>query len=441
MELESPAGTTVFTTSDPATSSDWSYGFDASSGERVNIFGLELLEDKPAGVSQDVKSYFGAYNTSVRLDTSVLVALGTDFIPKPPDPATIISPSDESTDKPINITLSWGMGLGAESHDIYLGTDETSVTNATNASPEFKGNQVATTYLAASLQYETTYYWRIDEKNQAGTTAGYIWEFTTTEPPPAQASNPVPGDGTGDIERTQALSWTAGARTQSHDVYFGETQGSPDFKGNQALTSYDPPGLLTPNVTYYWRIDEVNVAGTTTGEEWSFTTIIPKTRIDNVINQPFPSTIEIFFNEDLQETATLLTPSSYTFNHGAYATAVSKIGVRVVRVTVENLFDYETFTVTVNENVLNNWNAPMDPNYNSFEFYITPSSAYAQSISAANGRLKSGQEARKIVQDGNFWYILTETGVDMVSRASLANRGFVLDLDGFNTICISGDED
>ena len=41
--------------------------------------------------------------------------------------------------------------------------------------------------------------------------------------------------------------------------------------GNQAGTTYNP-GTLTANATYYWRIDEKNANGTTTGTVWSFTT-------------------------------------------------------------------------------------------------------------------------------------------------------------------------
>jgi hypothetical protein len=40
---------------------------------------------------------------------------------------------------------------------------------------------------------------------------------------------------------------------------------------NQAGTSYDP-GALNYFTTYYWRIDAKNPGGTTTGDEWSFST-------------------------------------------------------------------------------------------------------------------------------------------------------------------------
>jgi hypothetical protein len=91
-------------------------------------------------------------------------------------------------------------------------------------------------------------------------------------PLPEQATNPDPADAETDVVVTKTLSWTAGLGAVSHNVYFG-TDPSPDageFQGNQAGTTFDP-GTLVANVTYYWRIDEVNLQGVTTGVVWSFT--------------------------------------------------------------------------------------------------------------------------------------------------------------------------
>ncbi len=47
--------------------------------------------------------------------------------------------------------------------------------------------------------------------------------------------------------------------------------GGAEFQGNQTGNSFALP-TLSHNVTYHWRIDEVNGEGTTTGDVWSFTT-------------------------------------------------------------------------------------------------------------------------------------------------------------------------
>jgi len=54
-------------------------------------------------------------------------------------------------------------------------------------------------------------------------------------------------------------------------VRFG-TANPPPFVVNQTGTTYNP-GTLANNTTYFWRIDEQNAGGTTTGTVWSFTTV------------------------------------------------------------------------------------------------------------------------------------------------------------------------
>jgi len=181
----------------------------------------------------------------------------------PPGQASSPSPANGATSVGITTDLSWTAGSGATSHDVYFGTP---------TSPPFIQNQAGTTYDTGTMAYNTTYYWRIDEKNAAGTTTGVVWSFTTVVAPPGQASNPSPANGATSVAITTDLSWTAGSGATSHDVYFG-TASPGTFRGNQAGTTYDT-GTMTNNTTYYWRIDEKNAGGTTTGIVWSFTTIV-----------------------------------------------------------------------------------------------------------------------------------------------------------------------
>ncbi len=89
-----------------------------------------------------------------------------------------------------------------------------------------------------------------------------------------EAINPNPADGATNVSLyTAYLSWTSGSGATSHDVYFGTT--SPGmFQGNQSGTTFDP-GTMAYYTTYYWRIDEVNKWGKTTGTVWRFTTFRP----------------------------------------------------------------------------------------------------------------------------------------------------------------------
>ncbi|RPH38935.1 MAG: hypothetical protein EHM87_24905, partial [Burkholderiales bacterium] len=90
--------------------------------------------------------------------------------------------------------------------------------------------------------------------------------------PPSQASNPTPADSDVNVSVTTTLSWMAGDRAASHNVYFGTESTPPLVSSSYTDTTYDP-GQLSNGTTYYWRIDENNARGTTTGTIWSFTTI------------------------------------------------------------------------------------------------------------------------------------------------------------------------
>jgi hypothetical protein len=134
---------------------------------------------------------------------------------------------------------------------------------------------------AAAGQASATLRFRFDSE---GDIAGNFWQVDDVElevfgggPPPAnlpgQASNPNPADSATGVPANAGLSWTAGSDATSQDVYFGTNPdpGAGELQGNQAGTTFDP-GVFAYSTTYYWRIDEVNANGTTTGDTWSLTT-------------------------------------------------------------------------------------------------------------------------------------------------------------------------
>ena len=183
----------------------------------------------------------------------------------PPNQATSPSPANSATDVSANADLSWSAGLYATSHDVYFGTD------STPGSTEFQGNQGSNSFDPGALQYDTTYYWRIDEKNSYGTTTGTVWSFTTESmQQPAQASDARPWDSSTSVAVYANLYWADAAYAESYDVYFG-TASPGASQGNQTATTFEP-GTLAGSTTYYWRIDAKNSLGTTTGTVWSFTT-------------------------------------------------------------------------------------------------------------------------------------------------------------------------
>jgi len=179
------------------------------------------------------------------------------------------------------VNLSWEPGSFAVSHDVYLGDNFEDVNNGTGGT--FRGNQTVTFLVAGfpgfaypdGLVPGTTYYWRIDEVNDANPNnpwKGDVWSFTV---PRKTAYDPVPPDGAEFVETDVTLSWTAGFGAKLHAVYFGDNF---DDVSNAAGGSTQPettytPGPLELGQTYYWRVDEFDSLNTHKGDVWSFMTL------------------------------------------------------------------------------------------------------------------------------------------------------------------------
>jgi Concanavalin A-like lectin/glucanases superfamily len=182
------------------------------------------------------------------------------------------------------VNLSWSAGDFAVSHNVYLGDNFDEVNTATPDSNTFRGNQTSTTFLAGFPGYAfpdglvpgTTYYWRIDEVNDAEPNSpwkGPIWSFSI---PPRTAYNPSPAVGAQFVGPDVTLTWTPGFGAKLHHVYLGTNRadveaGTPDTdKGPAGVASFT--AKLESEKVYYWRVDEFDGTNTYKGDIWAFTT-------------------------------------------------------------------------------------------------------------------------------------------------------------------------
>ena len=226
------------------------------------------------------------------------------------------SPADGAYQEDTWVTLSWSAGDFAVSHDVYMGDNFKDVDSG--AANTFWGNQTTTFYVAGFPGYAfpdglvpgTTYYWRIDEVNEADPNSpwkGDIWSFTV---PPKTAYNPVPADGAQFVDPNVDLSWTAGFGGKLHTVYIGtDFDNVNDATGgtSQGPASYNP-GTLESGKVYYWRVDEFDGTGTYKGDVWSFTT-------PGAVGNPVPANGAA----DVKMTATLSwTPANNAASHEVY---------------------------------------------------------------------------------------------------------------------------
>ena len=96
------------------------------------------------------------------------------------------NPSNGATGVKMTATLSWAPADSAASHQVYFGTEEEAVRNATTASPEYKGTTALGSegYDPGKLTWYTNYYWRVDEVNNVHPDSpwkGPVWTFTTAD--------------------------------------------------------------------------------------------------------------------------------------------------------------------------------------------------------------------------------------------------------------------
>jgi len=83
-------------------------------------------------------------------------------------------------DEPIDVTLGFRAGREAARHDVYLSSDEQAVIDGTAP----VATVTETSYGPLSLDLGMTYYWRVDEVNDAETPTtwkGDLWDFRTQE--------------------------------------------------------------------------------------------------------------------------------------------------------------------------------------------------------------------------------------------------------------------
>ena len=135
-----------------------------------------------------------------------------------------------------------------------------------------------------NLDWETTYYWRIDIWNNLDELEpGINWSFTTRGNAPPNIPTPKnPFNGTDEIPIDIILEWFGGdpdGDETTYDVYFGEFDpfnDPPLVASDITKTSYDPTPLgqtLNFSTKYAWKIVAWDYYGlNSSGEKWNFLT-------------------------------------------------------------------------------------------------------------------------------------------------------------------------
>jgi len=148
-------------------------------------------------------------------------------------------PASGQIDVTHTAVLTWSAGYKAARHDVYFGADAEAVANADTSSPEYVGKKDlgGESYEPGELQWNTTYYWRVDEVNDLDSDSpwiGHVWSYTTGD-------FLVVDDFEGYDARNAQIwwAWKDGLGYAAHDdepAYPGNGTGS--MVGDEATSSF-----------------------------------------------------------------------------------------------------------------------------------------------------------------------------------------------------------
>jgi hypothetical protein len=148
--------------------------------ERKETGNFEVVDTVPENTMayidsglNDLTQYYYRVRAFTLSDTSIytnILSATTHSDTSPPLQATNPVPADNFENVRTSSSLGWKKGVGADSHQLYLGL---------NNPPDFITNLSENNYKPDALLSGNTYYWRVDEVNVNDTTQGEVWSFTT----------------------------------------------------------------------------------------------------------------------------------------------------------------------------------------------------------------------------------------------------------------------
>ncbi len=311
----------------------FAYSYDAAEGRRFYKNGSLIFEDTVSetpqastgilsiGNEQPLSRYVNGTMDDIRIynnvlsEPEILAAMeGGEGYPYALGPV----PKDGILYSDTWVSLGWKAGDFALSHDVYFGENFDDINDGTPDSSGFQGNQASIFFVVGFPGYPypeglvpgTTYYWRIDEVNDAEPNSpwkGKVWSFSI---PPRTAYYPDPADSAELVDPNVKLNWTAGFGAMLHYIYFGDNfEDVKNAAGGlpQGTATYTP-GTLKLAKTYYWRVDEFDAVDTYKGDVWSFTT-------EGAVGNPNPANGAV----NVKQTQILTwSPSVFAASHQIY---------------------------------------------------------------------------------------------------------------------------
>ena len=215
------------------------------------------------------KSQVGASGYSTPRNFTTFVAAAA--------PPTPVSPANNATSLPTVLTLRWNASTNASSYGVQVGTD------STFAGGVYLNDQAVTDTqrVVSGLANATQYFWHVNAKNGAGSSAyGITWNFTTT---PAAPGSPAlffpPNNAINQPTTNLMFQWhpQPGTIRYSFQLATDSTFATGLIKNDTTLTdTFRVVTGLTIKTRYFWRVSATNAGGNGPfSPTWVFTSVIP----------------------------------------------------------------------------------------------------------------------------------------------------------------------
>ncbi len=257
--------------------------------------GMDLGIDESADGS--INQYFSVFALDVKAGITTIGGctaghggnmLGVAVMSRTPaESAHTPNPEDEAVDVPRDLTVGWEPGEEVTAHDVYLGTSVDDVNDASRNNPMdvlLSQGQSGTTLDVGRLDFEQTYYWRVDEVLTDGSIYhGEVWSFTV-EPLAYSIAGVVAtsnaasaaGEGPENLVNGSGLNADDQHSTDSADMWLVSTDGSTpvqlEFTFDNVYKLYE---MLVWNYNVMFEpvlgfgVNDATIEYTADGVEWT----------------------------------------------------------------------------------------------------------------------------------------------------------------------------
>lgn len=229
------------------------------------------LEAFPGSSATDVQNGLKSKATANKISAVptgtpniLLYAKFSTVTPQVPEAPALSSPLNGATGTTTNPTLAWIASTGAAGYLVQVSTTPDFSTFTYN------GSVTVTSVSLNGLTNGTTYFWRVNASNSAGTsTWSETRSFTTTAAISLIAPSLLsPANGATNVSLTPTLNWSTVAGSTSYDVQVSTRSNFATIVVNRTSITTTSTSLsgLKRNTNYYWR---VRASNGTSSSAWS----------------------------------------------------------------------------------------------------------------------------------------------------------------------------